>query len=160
MTQIRATRCRSIFLPAWRGRKIGRARFSESGFTLIEVLVALTILSISMAVLLTIFTEGLDRSRETSNEAAARVLAQSLLAQARTAASLKFSTSSGVSNGLIWRVQIVPYGTAQDRAAWQDNAAEIAATVSWRGSGGMRRISLSTLRLLPKAGSGSNDDNN
>ena len=61
-----------------------RARGGERGFTLIEVLVALTILSISLAALLAVFTQGLDRARESRNEAAARVLAQSLLAQAKT----------------------------------------------------------------------------
>jgi general secretion pathway protein I len=131
---------------------------AESGFTLIEVLVALTILSISLAVLLTIFTEGLDRARETSNEAAARVFAQSLLAQAKTAANASFGGSAGHTSGLMWRLQIVPYGTAQDRAAWHEKPAEIVATVSWRGNGGMRSISLSTLRLLPKSGSSPNND--
>jgi hypothetical protein len=91
------------------------------------------------------------------------VLAQSLLAQARTSANPSFGSSAGRTSGLTWRLQLVPYGTAQDRAAWQENPAEIVATVSWRGDGGMRSISLSTLRLLPKPESASNnndDDDN
>ncbi|MGH6876413.1 MAG: type II secretion system protein [Rhizomicrobium sp.] len=128
---------------------------SQEGFTLIEVLVALTILSISLGVLLAVFTQGLDRARESGNEAAARVLAQSLLVQARTAANPTVGSSAGKSVGLIWRLQVLPYGSADDRAAWQENAAQIVATVSWRGDGGMRSISLSTLRLLPKPESSS-----
>jgi len=130
--------------------RAGRKEKSQAGFTLIEVLVALTILSISLAALLAIFMQGLDRARESDNEAGARVLAQSLLAQAKTAANPSMGTSVGKSDNFLWRLQIVPYGTAQDRASWQDNVAEIVATVSWQGDGGLRSISLSTLRLLPK----------
>jgi general secretion pathway protein I len=122
----------------------------QAGFTLIEVLVALTILSISLAALLAIFMQGLDRARESDNEAGARVLAQSLLVQAKTAENPSMGTSVGKSDNFLWRLQIVPYGTAQDRSSWQENVAEIVATVSWQGDGGLRSISLSTLRLLPK----------
>src|SRR5579871_3391394 len=132
----------------------------ESGFTLIEVLVALTILSISLAVLLAIFLQGLDRARESSNEASARVLAQSLLTQANAAPNLSFGASAGKINAFSWRTQVLPFGTAADRSAWQTNPAQIVATVSWRGDGGLRSVRLSTLKLLPKAGSSSNDDNN
>jgi general secretion pathway protein I len=131
---------------------------SQSGFTLIEVLVALSILSISLATLLAIFMQGLDRARESSNEAAARVLAQSLLTQAKVSPNLTFGTSAGKVNGLAWRTQIVPYGTAADRSAWQTNPAQIVATVSWRGNGGKRSVSLSTLRLLTKPGVANDSD--
>lgn len=130
----------------------------ESGFTLIEVLVALTILSVSLAALLAIFMQGLDRARESTNEAAARVLAQSLLAQAKTAQNLAFGTSSGKINGLQWRTQIEPYGSAADQSAWQRIPAHIVATVTWRGDGGLRTVSLSTLKLFPKPGVNNDDE--
>jgi general secretion pathway protein I len=133
----------------------GDACEGQSGFTLIEVLVALTILAISLSVLLAIFLQGLDRARESRSESSARVLAQSLLSQARSAANVAVGSSAGKSAGFLWRLQIEPYGTGAERAAWQENATQIVATVSWRGDGGMRSVSLSTLRLLPKAGSGS-----
>jgi type II secretory pathway pseudopilin PulG len=124
------------------------------------VLVALTILSISLAALLAIFLQGLDRARESSNEAAARVLAQSLLTQAKATPNLSFGTTAGKINGLLWRTQIVPYGAAADRSAWQTDPAQIVATVTWRGDGGMRSVSLSTLRLLPKPGATASGDDN
>lgn len=133
---------------------IDAAHVAQSGFTLIEVLVALAILGISLAVLLSIFLQGLDRAHESRSESEARVLAQSLLSQARSTANPAIGTSAGKSAGMLWRLQVVPYGTPADRAAWQESAAQIVATVSWRGDGGMRSISLSTLRLLPKAESG------
>src|SRR5262249_45169464 len=105
--------------------RLARGRRDQAGFTLIEVLVALSILSISIATLLAIFLQGLDRARESSNEASARVLAQSLLTQARVSPNLSFGTSAGKINGLAWRTQVLPYGTANDRAAWQTNPAQI-----------------------------------
>lgn len=132
----------------------------ESGFTLIEVLVALTILSISLAALLAIFMQGLDRARESSNEAAARVLAQSILTQAKAAPTLAFGTSTGKINGLQWRMQVEPYGSPTDRSAWQTIPAQIVASVSWRGDGGLRSVNLSTLKLYPKPGTNNSDDDN
>lgn len=154
----------NLFSPArnawgrlWRGRKLvwicAKSESAQAGFTLIEVLVALTILSISLGVLLAVFTQGLDRARESRNEAAARVLAQSLLAQAKIRPNLSMGDSSGKTDDLLWRLRIEPYGTKDDRAAWQENAAQLRATVSWRGDGRMRSITLSTLRLLPGADS-------
>jgi general secretion pathway protein I len=127
----------------------------QDGFTLIEVLVSLAILSISLGVLLSVFLQGLDRSRESRDESSARALAQSLLAQAKTVDNPSFGASAGKSNNFLWRLQVIPYGSAQDKTAWQEGAGQIVATVSWRGSGGMRSISLSTLRLFPKPGADS-----
>jgi len=123
----------------------------QAGFTLIEVLVALSILSISLGVLLAVFLQGLDRARESRDEASARVLAQSLLVQAKMADNPAIGGSAGKTNNFLWRLQVLPYGTAKDQASWQEGAGLIVATVSWRGAGGMRSISLSTLRLLPKS---------
>jgi general secretion pathway protein I len=149
-------RGRRIFLAIRTGLRVLRGSGScQAGFTLIEVLVALTILSISMGVLLAVFLQGLDRSRESKYESAARVLAQSLLAQADTVANPSMGSSAGKSGELMWRMRVVPYGSDADRAAWQESAAQILATVSWRGDGGMRSITLSTVRLLPKAESDS-----
>jgi general secretion pathway protein I len=153
-----ASRSPSPSARAAREESRGAPASAQSGFTLIEVLVALTILSISMAVLLSIFLQGLDRARESSNEASARVLAQSLVTQAKAARNLAFGTSTGKTNGFLWRTRIVPYGSPADRAAWQTSPAQIVATVSWRGDGGERSVSLSTLKLLPKNGSGADSD--
>jgi general secretion pathway protein I len=133
----------------------GRAEKGQAGFTLIEVLVALSILSISLGVLLAVFLQGLDRARESRDEASARSLAQSLLVQAKTSDNPAMGASAGKTNNFFWHLRVVPYGSAQDQAAWQETAGQIVATVSWRGAGGMRSVSLSTLRLLPKAGSDS-----
>jgi prepilin-type N-terminal cleavage/methylation domain-containing protein len=136
-------------------RSDARATKGEAGFTLIEVLVSLTILSISLGVLLAVFLQGLDRARESRDEASARALAQALLIQAKATDNPALGSSAGKTNNFLWRLQVLAYGSAQDQAAWQEGAGQIVATVSWRGDGGMRSISLSALRLLPKSGADS-----
>jgi general secretion pathway protein I len=129
----------------------------ERGFTLIEVLVALTILSISLVVLLGIFSQGLALAEENAKEADARNLAQSLLAQTETAPHPAFGDTNGVSNGLRWRVRITPYGSGADQQAWQGIAQQIDATVMWDGEGRPRSLTLTTLRLNGATGNASGD---
>lgn len=146
-----ARAARGTFLRA--SKTEGRRRTGQDGFTLIEVLVSLSILSISLGVLLAVFLQGLDRARQSRDEATARALAQSLLVQVKSSDNPSIGASAGKTNNFFWRLQVLPYGSAADRTAWQEGAGQIVATVSWYGDGGRRSISLSTLRLLPKAGS-------
>lgn len=137
-----------------RSSQTGKAgRTGEAGFTLLEVLVALTILSISLGILLAIFSQGLARAKENATEADARTLAQSLLAQSETAPHPAFGDTNGTSNGLRWRVSIAPYGSGADQQAWQQAAQQIDATVTWRNEGHDRSLTLSTLRLNGATGS-------
>ena len=54
----------------------------ERGFTLLETLVALTILSLSVPVLFGVFSTGIERARDDRLAMQSRVLAQNLLVQA------------------------------------------------------------------------------
>ena len=119
----------------------------ERGFTLLEVLVALTILSVSLVVLLAIFSQGLTRAEENAKETDARTLAQALLAQTEAAPHPSFGDTNGVSNGLRWRVRIAPYGSGADQQAWQSAAQKVDATVTWDSAGRARSLTLTTLRL-------------
>jgi general secretion pathway protein I len=123
----------------------------ERGFTLLEVLVALTILGVALTVLFGIFGHSLSRSRETQSRLEARVLATSLLAEARTAPALAFGQRSGrMRSGMDWHLTVRPYGDDKDAEAWPAAAAQVTATVRWGDRGPGQTFSLSTLRLLPK----------
>jgi general secretion pathway protein I len=117
------------------------------------VLVALTILSISLGVLLAIFSQGLARAHENATETEARTLAQSLLAQSEAVPHSAFGDTNGTSSGLRWRVRISPYGSGPDQQAWQQAAQKVDATVTWRNEGRDRSLTLSTLRLNGATGS-------
>lgn len=120
----------------------------DDGFTLIEVLVALTILSLSLTVLLGTFSQSLSRTHESERAAAARVLAQSLLAKAETGVPPKQSHADGeTDNGLAWSVDMAPYQQHDDDKA-SLRAANLSVTVTWEN--GQHALTLSTLRLVPK----------
>jgi general secretion pathway protein I len=123
---------------------------SESGFTVIEVLVALTVLAMSTAVLLAVFSQGLDRARSNEVKIAARNFAQSLLARAEAAPPAELANSSGRSGGMSWNVQLQSYGSPDDRNAWQFSPVTVTATVHWLDHGRTHSISLTTLRLAPR----------
>lgn len=127
-----------------------REEGGDDGFTLIEVLVALTILSLSLTMLLGTLSQSLSRNRESERGAAARVLAQSLLTKAETGAPPKQSHADGETDGgLAWSIDMTPYPQHDDDKA-SVHAANISVTVTWED--GQHALTLSTLRLVPKEG--------
>ena len=102
------------------------------GFTLIEVLVALTILSVSLAALLAVFSNSLDRTRRSEREMVAASLTQSLLSEAGVALPLTIGDTGGTfANGMHWRLHVEPYGTPEDRDAWPVGAVIVSASTLW-----------------------------
>lgn len=123
----------------------------ERGFTLLEVLVALTILAVALTVLFAIFGQSLARSRETQSRMEARTFAAALLAQAENAATLSYGARSGrMASGMDWRLDVRRYGDDKDIQAWPAAAAQLTATIRWGDHGPGQTLRLSTLRLLPK----------
>lgn len=123
---------------------------SDSGFTVIEVLVALTVLAMSAAVLLAVFSQGLDRARSNQLRIEARNLAQSLLARVEAAPPKSLVNSAGRSGALAWDVRVSDYGSVEDREAWEFSPVAVTATVRWLDHGRRQALSLSTLRLAPQ----------
>jgi general secretion pathway protein I len=122
----------------------------ESGFTILEVLIALTVLAMSMAVLLAVFSQGLDRAHASGLRAQARDLAQALLARGEATPPKSLVDSNGQSGALSWQVRLAPFGSNEDRDAWQFAPVTLTATVHWQDHGRAQSLSLSTLRLLPR----------
>lgn len=118
------------------------------GFTLIEVLVALTIFSFSMVVLLGALSQNLSNTRDNERAMVARVFAQSLLARLESGAPPKFGETSGeAKDGLNWTVNVEPYPQHDDSHA-RLHAAMLSVTVSWND--GKRALTLNTIRLGPR----------
>ena len=119
----------------------------DAGFTLIEVLVALAILAISLAALMSVLATGLDRQRRVRNESEGLALAQSLMAEAQAITPLLPGDSNGTfPDGFTWRREIAPYGAAAERQAWSADAMRITVTVSWPNGSRM----LTSLRVVPR----------
>jgi len=120
----------------------------DSGFTLMEVLVALAILSLSLGVLLAIFSQSLDRAHKNQLAMEARVLAQALLDQSVAEHDLRpGERRGGRRDGLSWTVSIKPFGTANQKANWRVSLIEVGVDVAWRNGENLHSFELKTLRL-------------
>jgi general secretion pathway protein I len=124
-------------------------RTGQSGFTLVEMLVALAIVGLSTAVLFKVISDNLDRAHHAQDEAAAAAIAQSLLAQSQSGPP---QPAPGRAGAFAWKLDVQPYAGAEYRLSWPVDAVTVRATVSWRDGGAMRSRSLTTLRVIPKVG--------
>jgi len=118
----------------------------EEGFTLLEVLVALAILSVALTVLLGIFSQSLTQVRALREREAARALAQSLLAEQGIDIAIAPGTTGGRTGAFSWRIDTSPYGETDSDAP---RLASITVRVWWQG--GARTMTLTSLRPMPKA---------
>ena len=126
-----------------------RARLSERGFTLIEVIVAFAIVALALSAVFQIFSTGLRSSVVTENYNMAVLLADSKLAGMGIEEPLETGDQSGTfDNGFRWETYVRLYddgGSTFMPGAIQ--AFEVSVTVKWGGVIRERTVSLATLRL-------------
>jgi general secretion pathway protein I len=135
---------RRIFAP--RAHACSSNTNPRSGFTLLEIIVALAILALSLNVILPAISDALWRSAEAEAQAEAASLARSLLAQAGTAVPLPDGAAAGqFENGFRWQLRLTPYGAADQTMPVR--AYEVAAEVFWGDARREYSIALTTLRL-------------
>jgi general secretion pathway protein I len=123
-------------------------RSSQSGFTLVETLVALAIVGLSCAVLFKVISDNLDRTRHMQNDALAMSRVESLLAQA--AAGTPRPMRGTFSDGSAWQIDVTPVPGA-DHEEWPVEAEQVEATVTWRDDGVTRTRRLTTLHVSPRS---------
>jgi general secretion pathway protein I len=126
-----------------RRRRNNRAQ----GFTLLEVLVAFTMLALVMGVLLQVFSGGLRTAEVARDHAVGALLAESKLADIGIEEPLIEGERAGTfDNGYRWHYSI-------DRYQEQDDAEEkivpyrLILTVEWGQTGSGGSVTLTTLRL-------------
>jgi general secretion pathway protein I len=94
------------------------APHATAGFTLIEVIAALSILSLTMAVVLGMLSDSFFQQRKARDLAEATSLAQSTLARVGTERPIAPGRSSGMTEaGYRWEAIIEPYPLATARDA-------------------------------------------
>ena len=127
-----------------------QARPDEQGFTLIEMIVALAILSIALGTLFAGFAQGFERQRLNAEQRQARVLAERLLQESGTSSPLREGATRGVAaGGLHWAVLVKPFGDPVDRKAWLFAPVQVTARVAWTMDGQDHAVELTTLRAPP-----------
>jgi general secretion pathway protein I len=129
---------------------------SDSGFTLVEALVSLVMLTLGLVAIIEIFGNGFRGIRSSEWDAAALQLATSQLTRAGTETPLRPGQQQGTTpQGFEWTVTIAPYGPARDELAPQRPAGIegfwVTADVRWRPSvfSTAQSLSLTTLKLTP-----------
>ncbi|MBL0732372.1 MAG: type II secretion system protein [Desulfosarcina sp.] len=124
---------------------------STAGFTLIEILVALVILSIALVTIMQLFSGGLKASRIAGDYTQAIFLArekmEELLLEEETSAE---ATGGEFNNNYKWRAEITPFSLdVDDYEKVPVEVYEISVSVS-RKDGTGKQVSLQTLKTAKK----------
>ena len=120
----------------------------QKGFTLIEVMVAFTIMALALAALLQAFSSGLRNIGVAESYAVAAMEARSKLAEAGQVIDLEPGETGGdLDSGGTWRAVIAPHET--DTSGFEEIGAQLKAftvdvTVTWDDG---RDLTLRSLRL-------------
>ena len=121
------------------------------GMTLIEVLVAFVLLSLSLGVIFHIFAGGMRNAQMADGYSRAVFFAESKLAAVGVEQPLGPSDISGViENGLHWRVTVTPADDGRTPTAGNSQTQrlyQVRVQVGWSEGGRERQVELTSLRL-------------
>lgn len=119
------------------------------GFTLLEVLVACTLLAVSIAALLGLFSRGVNGAELADRYARAAMLAESKLASVGVEEALSEGETSGqFDDDYAWRLSVRAYATATEPAT--PSTLETAALANAQASG-TAAATTSATTLAPSA---------
>ena len=122
------------------------------GFSLLEVLVAFTILAMLLAALFEVFSAGLNAARAGDLFTRAAVIAQSRLAAVGIVEPLQEGVSSGSTDDAYhWRVTVGEY--IDDQLPLIDAVLQpltVVVEVYWEEGGNARSVSLTSMLLGPR----------
>ncbi|MDP2901652.1 MAG: type II secretion system protein [Methylovulum sp.] len=124
----------------------------QQGFSLLEILIAFSILALSIGILLKIFSGGVNTAVVAEEYTAAVQIAEALMTRTGVETPLQTGETSGLENEYYhWRVTIDPYLLNPEKVdikALNLVLFKVDVTVSWgEGNGSERQIELSTLKL-------------
>lgn len=120
-----------------------------------EILIAFSILALSLGILLKIFSGGVNTAMVAEDYTVATQIAESLIAKTGSEIPIEDHQSTGDENGKYhWELTIRPYTISGDNFDPKNAAAalfKVKATVAWgEGDSDDRQIQLSTLKLAAK----------
>jgi len=127
---------------------------THRGFTLVELLVALTLFAVVGGTLLQLFHEGLRTARLAAGHTHAVFLARSKLVELQAYDHLRPGTLAGAFDGG-YRWQAVLTGNESDDAGRRSliGPLDLSLTVSWGDPGERRSITLQSLLLTRQVAS-------
>jgi general secretion pathway protein I len=127
----------------------------QQGFSLLEILIAFSILALSLGILLKIFSAGVNTAVVAEDYTAAVQIAESLMAKTGVVTPLQANQASGVENEKYhWLVEVSPFEFNPenvDLTALTAVLFKVRVTVSWGDDNvNDRQIELTTLKLINK----------
>ncbi|MCX7082580.1 MAG: type II secretion system protein [Methylococcales bacterium] len=127
----------------------------QQGFSLLEILIAFSILALSLGILLKIFAAGVNTAMIAENYTAAVQLSESLMAKAGVETPLQSGLSTGLENNLYnWQVEVSPFTLNSELTDTKTLTAElfkVKVTVNWGEDNARdRQVELITLKLINK----------
>ena len=120
------------------------------GFTLLETLVALSVLAISLGVVYQVFSSSLRGTELANDYAKASMYADSHLAQIGEKVHQLVGTSEGAYNSRYqWQLNVQPLKANNTRQIIIDSiqSYQVVLKVTWKGRNGPRSIQTMTFRL-------------
>lgn len=128
---------------------------NQKGFSLLEILIAFSILAISLGILLKIFSAGINTAVVAEDYTAAVQIAESLMAKTGLESPLQAGEDSGTENDKYeWQVLVTPYlfnPDNLDEMTITTTLFKVKVIVNWDIEKTKRRqIELTTLKLVNK----------
>jgi len=135
--------------------KTPAAANKQKGFSLLEILIAFSILAISLGILLKIFSSGVNTAVVAEDYTAAVQIAEGLMAKTGVETLLQAGEDSGLENNKYhWLVEVSPFVFNPENVDVTTMKAElfkIKVIVSWGDDDDNdRQVKLTTLKLINK----------
>ncbi|RIZ65331.1 MAG: type II secretion system protein [Methylococcales bacterium] len=128
----------------------------QQGFSLLEILIAFSILALSLGILLKIFSAGVNTAIIAENYTTAVQISESLMAKTGIETPLQIGQTTGIENNIYhWQIEISPFTFNDDQIDTKILPAElfkVKISVHW-GDDMLsdRQLELTTLKLLNKS---------
>ena len=127
----------------------------QQGFSLLEILIAFSILALSLGILLKIFSAGVNTAVVAEDYTAAVQIAESLMAKTGVETPLQAGQASGLENEKYhWLVEVSPFEFNPenvDTTAITAVLFKVKVIVSWGDDNANdRQVELTTLKLINK----------
>lgn len=140
-------------------KAIKKGSRQQQGFSLLEMLVAFSILAIALGILLNIFSSGMQTAIAAEEYTAAVQIAESLMARTGLETPLQAGQANGLENEKYrWQLRIEPFELTManlDTKTIPASLFMVTVTVNWgedvsRSGVNQREIELTTLKISTK----------